>query len=104
MQLLPRLTVPLPMQPVNDPGPFGRVAYDVPMKAPRLSELRMSEYRGSDWRGLDQSDCSPTMIVLEVPSVIWLMRMASSGVTRMTSTPPSETGPLDAVVSVEGCR
>src|SRR5437764_7733353 len=104
MQLLLMLVVPPPLHPASDPGPAGRVVCDVPMNAPRLSELRMSEYSGSDCSGLDQSDCSPTMIVFDDPSLMSTIRFACCHFTRRPSTPPSDTGPLLAVVSVEVCR
>ena len=40
------------------------------------------------------------MIVFEVPSVICMMVGVCCAVVRITSTPPSETGPFFAVVSV----
>src|SRR5687768_9505597 len=55
-------------------------------------------------RGFAKSDCSPTMIVFEVPSVTPVSRTPSFAVMRSPSTPPSEIGPLTADVSVEGCR
>src|SRR5262245_41136728 len=89
-------------------GPLGNPTCDVPMWNPRLlstwpSLLGRSVPAGSatplplnNW-----ADCSPTMIVFDVPSVTLVSAIPRPRVR----TPPSETGPrnCELEVSVEGC-